>query len=294
MFKKYQHLERLGTEEVAGIDVGTCYIFPKLDGSNGCVWLSNGEIKAGSRNRELTLDNDNQGFFNYIINHDGIRKYLESNPHHILYGEWLIPHTLKNYRDDAWRKFYVFDVYDTVKEKYLCFDAYHMTIAKFDITHLHPLDIVDNPTSENINTCITNNTLFIKENSGIGEGVVIKNYDFKNKYGRTVWAKVVTNEFRGKRQKEFGINKINNSVIELEIVNNFVTKSFVEKELAKIKVNGWSGKSIPRLLNTIFYELIKEESWNFVKKFNNPTIDFRKLQFFTIKKVKEELPEIFN
>lgn len=29
-FIKYQHLERYGNTEVEGIEVGTCYVFPKI------------------------------------------------------------------------------------------------------------------------------------------------------------------------------------------------------------------------------------------------------------------------
>ena len=45
-FKKYMHIERLGTDEVEDIEFGECYIFYKLDGTNGSVWLDNGELKA--------------------------------------------------------------------------------------------------------------------------------------------------------------------------------------------------------------------------------------------------------
>ena len=38
-FTKYQHLERLGTTEVEGIEVGEVYVFPKLDGTNASVWV---------------------------------------------------------------------------------------------------------------------------------------------------------------------------------------------------------------------------------------------------------------
>jgi len=44
---------------------------------------------------------------------------------------------------------------------------------------------------------------------------------------------------------------------------NFV----VEKE-------GWQSRYIPELLGRIFYTLIQEECWNFVKQFKNPKIDF--------------------
>ena len=37
-FKKYQHVERLGTSEVQGIENGMCYVFPKIDGTNAsCI-----------------------------------------------------------------------------------------------------------------------------------------------------------------------------------------------------------------------------------------------------------------
>lgn len=92
-FKKYQHIERFGKPDVYTIENGECYVFPKIDGTNSSVWLENGEIKAGSRNRELSLDNDNAGFYNYIINDNSILNYLTKHPTHRLFGEWLVPHS---------------------------------------------------------------------------------------------------------------------------------------------------------------------------------------------------------
>jgi len=34
-FRKYQHIERFGTDEVDGIEFGKCYIFYKIDGTIG-------------------------------------------------------------------------------------------------------------------------------------------------------------------------------------------------------------------------------------------------------------------
>lgn len=62
-FRKYQHIERFGTSEVEQIEIGTCYVFPKIDGTNSSVWLNDGELCAGSRNRQLSLESDNAGFF---------------------------------------------------------------------------------------------------------------------------------------------------------------------------------------------------------------------------------------
>jgi hypothetical protein len=65
-FKKYQHLERFGTDEVLNIHLGETYIFPKIDGTNASLWFDKEHgLQAGSRNRHLTLDNDNAGFYKW-------------------------------------------------------------------------------------------------------------------------------------------------------------------------------------------------------------------------------------
>lgn len=110
MFKKYQHLERFGNTEVSQIELGECYVFPKIDGTNASVWITDGVIMAGSRTRELSIESDNAGFYAWVIEQDNIKRYLNQNPTHRLFGEWLVPHSLKTYRQNAWRKFYVFDV----------------------------------------------------------------------------------------------------------------------------------------------------------------------------------------
>ena len=65
-FIKYMHLERLGTTEVEGIEVGLTYVFPKLDGTNGSVWMVDDNLMAGSRNRVLSAGSDNAGFYAWV------------------------------------------------------------------------------------------------------------------------------------------------------------------------------------------------------------------------------------
>jgi hypothetical protein len=138
------------------------------------------------------------------------------------------------------------------------------------------------------------NGYLIEDGQGTGEGIVIKNYTYKNKFGRVTWAKIVKNEFKAKHSKcEVGEIK-EKKLIEEEIVEKYITIVLIEKELAKIEIeSGWSSKQIPRLLNTVFYCLITEECWNFVKEFKNPAIDFKRLSLFTINKIKELKPELF-
>jgi len=50
---------------------------------------------------------------------------------------------------------------------------------------------------------------------------------------------------------------------------------------------------IPKLLGICFHDFITEEIWDVLKKYNNPTIDFKRLNQLMIVKVKEFMPELF-
>lgn len=292
-FKKYQHIERFGTAEVEGIQNGKCYIFPKIDGTNASLWWSNG-LKAGSRNRELSIDNDNAGFYKWALGQEHIIQFLKSHQNVRLYGEWLVPHTLKTYNDNAWRNFYVFDV--MVGDEYADYTKYSELLQQHNIEYIPPICIINNPSYERLIGLLEQNDYLVKDGNGIGEGIVIKNYDYKNKYGRVVWAKIVSNEFKGKHKKAMPNEIKEKNLVEKDIVDKYITRSLLDKEQSKIEneMNGWSSKYIPRLINVVFYNLIREESWNFVKEFKNPTIDFKRLSFFTTSKIKELKPDVFN
>lgn len=293
-FEKYQHVEKFGHLETSGIEIGRCYIFPKIDGTNGTVWAGEAteEVRAGSRNREIDLHNDNQGFYEYIQKHEGIKNLL-SKAYLRLFGEWLVPHTLKDYRDDAWRKFYVFDVMNHVGE-YMPYEEYKPLLDMYGIDYISPLAVIENPMMGDFTKLLDTNGYLMKDGF-IGEGIVIKNYQFRNKFGRVTWAKIVRNEFKDKHGKENKVQIIHRDNIEEKIANRYVDATMVDKIYANI-VNtegGWMSKFIPRLLHTAFYELVREDSWSFIKEHKNPVIDFNRLQQFTIIRVKQLKPELF-
>lgn len=297
MFKKYQHLERFGTTEVAQIELGECFIFPKIDGTNASVWITNGELQAGSRTRKLSLESDNAGFYGWVLKQDNLLDYLIENPTHRIYGEWLVPHSLKTYKDSAWRKFYVFDVIcdsfeDTIHINY---NDYKPSLEKHNIDFIPPIAVIRNSNYEQLVNQMMKNDFLIEDGKGYGEGIVIKNYKYKNKFGRQTWAKIVTSEFKEKHAKVMGKSTIEGKkMVEEEIADKYVTLAFCEKEYAKIEIiDGWYSKFIPRLLNVIYYEIVKEESWNFIKENRNPTINYKTLQHFVFAKVREQLPKLF-
>lgn len=295
MFQKYMHLERFGNEEVEGIEYGETYVFPKLDGTNAQVWLNeDGTIGAGSRNRTLSIHSDNAGFMNWAITQDKLHWLLAGFPELTLYGEWLVPHSLKTYRDDAWRKFYIFDVYNNTTGEFYDYERYKDILDAYELDYLPPIAIIKNGNREHYEKCLDKNVFLIKDGMGVGEGIVIKNYGWTNKYGRTVWAKIVTNEFKEIHHREMGAPLIGGQTTEEKIVDELVTQHFVDKVYDKIALeDGWSSKQIPRLLQTVWYDLVREETWDFIKKHKNPKIDFGYLQRLTIGKTKELRKDIF-
>jgi len=299
-FRAYQHIARFGTTEVDGIEIGTCYVFPKIDGTNGSIWQDTGQICYGSRKRHLGETDDNHNFL-YAMEQEqgeGVRKLLQDHPNYRVYGEWLVPHTLKTYRKDAWQKFYVFDVVEEKSEeiwRHLPYEEYQPLLEAYKINYIPCIGKYVNGTYEAFLKCLEGNTFLIEDGRGDGEGIVIKNYEFVNKYGRQTWAKIVASEFKEKHVRDNIPEKLSKVNAADKIVDEYCTAALIEKTYAKIvaESNGWSSKFIPRLLNTVYHDLVEEECWNFVKKFKNPVVDFKRVQNLTTEKIKQTKPELF-
>lgn len=245
-FEKYQHIERLGNVEVDGILDGVCYVFPKLDGTNTSVYLNDaGEVEVASRNRVLNIHDDNQGVCNYVLSQPKFKTYLEQHPNHRLFGEWLVPHTIRGYRDDAWRKLYIFDVMDG--ERYLTYDEYYDDLLNAEIKIVKCIDCLEKPTPEQIQSYLDRCT-FLMRDGQLGEGIVIKRYNFVNRFGRTTWAKLVRSI--PKAEKKITLKSADNAV-EPQIIEKFLTPELVEKEFSKLAADGWNSKLIPKLLGVV-------------------------------------------
>jgi hypothetical protein len=293
-FVKYQHIERFGTAETSRIELGECWIFPKVDGTNASVWMEDGALHAGSKNRELSLDNDNAGFMAWASRNLNILECLSEHPDLRIFGEWLVPHSLKTYRSDAWRRFYVFDVMDG--DSYVPYTEYQPILEAHGVDYIPPICRIVNADYERLVEQLAKNVFLIEDGKGSGEGIVIKRYDYRNKYGRQTWAKIVTSEFKEKHAKEMGAPLLaEKPILEIAIADEFVTQALVEKELAKVilDVGEWSSKLIPRLLDTVFYSIVREDAWEIVKRRKFPTIDFKRLRSFSIMRVKALRPDLF-
>lgn len=300
-FMKYQHVERLGVDEVSGLLDDAVVVQPKIDGTNSSVWLDGSELCFGSRKRKLSRGKDNAGFMNHFFEADGytddgmrMLQYLGNHPAYTIYGEWLVQHKIK-YIGDDYQRFYVFDVYDHSTEKYLPIEDYSTELLElgFDTVEVVPVLERGKLTEEQVVDSAKNNHYLLHDDQ-LGEGVVVKRYNFVNRYGNTVWGKYVLADFhksKGVKNSDI-INPYDNPLEKL------ITPAFVEKEFLKFKDSldhPFSSKDISALLGTIYHELISEETWHLLKLLGkNPVVDFGKVKRTAYKKIKRNLSFLFG
>lgn len=295
-YKSYQHIEKLGREECDGILNGTVTIQPKIDGTNSVVWLGDdGNVHAGSRKRELSLDNDNAGFKAQIIGDENINSYLHKHHNHYVYGEYLVPHTIRTYDSDAWKKFYIFDVFELNDNygRYLSYDEYVPLLEEFNLTYIPEIVRLENPSIEEVADCIKK-THYLMPEGATPEGVIAKNYSYKNKWGHVVWGKIVAEEFYDRKtmlRTKNHENK-NEEKFEKKIANEYITEVLIRKEYAKVLneyPNAKRNEIIGRTLTNVYESFIDEDLLTAVRKNRKCTISFLKMKTESDNRVKEVL-----
>lgn len=291
-FRKYQHIMKLGTDEVDGILDGRVWLFYKIDGTNAQAFLKDdGTLGFGSRNREITTKDDNAGFALSVTRdeklRDGLLAVLRAHPDYVVYGEWLVPHTLRSYANDAWRKFYVFDVQDESTGEYLPYPEYsEMLKGVPGLRIIPPICEMDSPTPEQVKAKLADTGAFLCS-SGLGEGIVVKNYSYVNKYGRRTWAKLLTEDFaQGKARLRSENREIKSGeaehATELRIANRYLTDEHIAKELSKMLEERGERVLDPRLTLEFLTRSFREfwlDNWEIIlQREHMPTIDFKALR----------------
>ena len=312
-FRQYEHLERLDHRNVDGLTTGRVHVFPKLDGTNGSVWFDGEKVCCASRSRVLSPESDNAGFAKWLagdsIEAARIPRLVQRHPWFILYGEWLVPHTLKTYRPEAWRRFWIFDVFDLRDLRYLPHGYSSALLREYDVDYVECLGEYHSPSDEQLQAAVQRNTFLIAEGAGIGEGIVLKNYDWWTPHA--TWAKLVTNDFKEKNRKVFGHANNGSASIEAEIAEQFVTPHLVGKTRAKVAVEianeedaditlsclwieaTYRDRFIPQLLGRVWHDLVNEEMWAILKKHKSATINFKRLQAEVVRVTKSLAQDLF-
>ena len=161
-------------------------------------------------------------------------------------------------------------------------------LDKFGLLYIPCLAIINNPTIEDLKALLkdTGNYLIT---SGLGEGVVIKNYNFVNNEGKTVWAKMLTEDYSMQKMEYRHNNALLAEKYPIEYkISKLLTEEHIHKEYSKLIADkgSWEIKYMPELLNQVFIEFFKDNWEIILKKFRNPIIDFKVLRSICNDKVK--------
>lgn len=274
------------------------HVQEKIDGANLQVWLQDGEIRVGSRNNDVT---DRPGGFNgavfYIKNHEGIKRLLADYPHYRLYGEWLVKHTIQ-YKETSYGKFYLFDVYshytdiDGIEYGFQNTEEVNRIAEYYGIDAPHYFGEMLVTDINQLKKLCGQSTIGDK-----GEGIVIKRSDFKNKFGDTVYAKMVTEEFMEDNAVTFGgNNKFSETYRELWAINKYMTLARVKKIMMKLQSETSERldmKHIPEIMGRCYHDMFTEEMWEIAGE-ASATFNFKKFRELAYKKAKAIYIDILN
>jgi ATP-dependent RNA circularization protein (DNA/RNA ligase family) len=262
---KYMHVERIGKDEVDGILNGIVHIFPKLHGSNAYVLLEDGKIKCFSRNHEIkkigSAEVSNQNFAKfYEYCQENLQTFFEHWPNYVLYGEFLIPHAGVNYKKEYQYKFYVFDVFSKTTNEFLDYFVYSVLLEIYGIEYIPVFGFIENPTIENIIEIAESNRYLLDDNQEFAEGVVIKNYSYKNRNNKVIWAKYVNEKFIN--NKGIKLQPIVKRAAEQDFVSEHINLLEIDKEKSKLIVEygQWENRLIPILGQNVFDSFITDYS----------------------------------
>lgn len=278
--KHFMDIERMkiSTDEIAkdntlGFEKGDIIqITEKVDGSNASFRFDN-ETKmlvAFSRKHELNENNTLNGFFNWVqkLNTTTFCNY----PNYVFFGEWLTSHTIP-YKQEAYRRFYFYDVYDVENEKYLPQTEVKELAEKCSLNYVKEYYYGEFISWEHCKS-------FMEQESdisvGIQEGIVIKNQSKLNNPNtrQSFVLKLVNSQFSEIKkdrhiQKILDPNKEQERTKALEIVEKIVTKERVLKEIHKMQDEELLPKQLSsqdmkiiaqNLPKRIYNDCVKEES----------------------------------
>ncbi len=296
-FKKYPDIERLGHPdnlELLKYGEDSLVIEEKVDGGNGSFWLEKDGVHIGSRNRDLTKEDDKKAFAKQRITLLKLLSKKELNPDYYYYIEWMALHTI-NYTNVP--DLLGFDI--RLKRNFEgegagLFIGRDKREQEFNRLGIENVPIIwRGKVSELKKKNVTDLISKSKYYDGKAEGIVLKNYVRKATVGNhQLYAKVVTDEFKEDNKAVFGGIRQKNSDTS-KIIQEFVTDARIRKIVLK-QVNEYNQPLTLRLMKVVPTETIKDvlkEEYQSIFE-NYSFIDFKEMKQKVAKKCLKLINEM--
>lgn len=218
-YTKYSHVRRFGTEGTEGYLKGHVIATPKVDGANCTAWFDTESNTPciGGRKTPCADRKDVSWLAEWFDTDEKeapyIKAFVTDNPSFVVYGEWMggqvkdkFQGAIKDYDKKMLRTVQIFDIYDTDTDTYMEDHAWRDMIAR-DYPELAAFCVpilaeFDDPTEEELWQVAENNTYMLKEAGHAGEGIVLRNPDFKDEYGNYHIVKMVLSDWRQRANKQ--------------------------------------------------------------------------------------------
>jgi hypothetical protein len=233
----------------------------KIDGANSSATWEDGEVKCFSRKNELSPINTLRGFWNYIQELD--KTMFETNPNWIIFGEWLVKHTII-YNADMYNQWYVYDIYDKVLQSYLPQTVVKEFCSMWNLNYIETLYEGEFKSWEHVREFLGASKIYGDRQ----EGIVIKNqehlFGYEVEDGRQPsYIKIVNSDFSEVKQKNHeqkvqDPQKLEAKAKAEEIMSTIITEARVRKEINKMIDEGILPEKIsPRDMGTVAKNLPK-------------------------------------
>ena len=270
--KKFMDIERIKESNTSGFNKGDHVVIQeKIDGANIAIRYDSvtDTIIAQSRKQILNSDNNLRGFYEWsqTLDKELVASVLGDN--FILFGEWLVPHSIK-YPDDKYNHVYFYDVYDTSTGQYLPQSEVKDIVDKLNLTYVPVFYDGEFISWEHCMSFVGRTDL----GGEMGEGIVIKNQTRLNDPNTRspFYLKIVCEKFtETKGQKHVKVidpEKLKSMEENKALAETIVTEARVAKLLNKFVDEGilpedWGAKEMPivakNLTKAVYDDCVKEE-----------------------------------
>jgi len=263
--KKYTDIIRLGHKSTVDVLKKGDYISitEKLDGANASFRLNDegNSVDAFSRRQVVDEENTLRGFYQWTrrnVNHELL------NSKYIYFGEWLVSHKIA-YKPEFYGNFYLFSVYDIELQEYLSDEVVKSEANKSNIKTVPYIYEGEYISFEHLLTFVGQSDMAIDK----GEGIVVKNLNYKDRNEKQVFVKLVTDEFRETQKQKAPKDPNRPLTIEQEFVDMCLTTARVDKLLHKLVDEGIleegygieeMGLILKNMGNRVYEDIMNEES----------------------------------
>ena len=283
-FKAYPKIPAFGYDGTDDILDGNVVITPKIDGSNVAVWLGEGQVLKARRNGWLNHDNGSFSTFERFVDEQwlqnvAMKSMADRDNYLVIFGEFSNNQNKLKYNEKY--PIIVFDVAETFVdedgEMHFDFKGYEYTKGVADdlFWPVVPALYVGHG-SELINgsTIVAD---FLGRESVLGgpieEGVVVKSYDRRTRYGRNYFCKLVTAEFREKQNVSMKATRVGTGIGEWA-AETFLTPARLRKAIQRMQEEGtWdtsaAKKNIGKLIGVVTKDIYDEHYTEIAEKAAN-------------------------